>query len=434
MTCNLQRTNIINNFKSNNIVFVRKGNMLMWNFGAKLSKELIYKALSSVQDPHRDGDLVSNKLISSITIDDKNIICILEIDPKKAASYEAMRYKTESVLCQLKGVSSAQVILTAQKTPEKSSDKASNKTPAQTAAPQKQAANTKPDSTPPQPPPHTHHQKQAQAKAPSVNPPLKRPDVRHIIAVSSGKGGVGKSTIAFNLSVALKNLGHKVGLVDIDIYGPSQPRLSGLTGINYSASKPYTNEDGKIIPPEAHGIKIMSMGFLIKEESPLIWRGPMVQSAVMQLFRDVDWDGLDYLIIDMPPGTGDAQLTLAQKMPPDGAIIVSTPQDLSLIDARKGLEMYKKTGISIIGIVENMSIFTCPKCGEDTPIFGHDGAKLQAEEINVPFLGAIPLALDIRKSSDAGQPSTDKSYRDIALKVIEKSEQRIKEKTEPSNE
>jgi ATP-binding protein involved in chromosome partitioning len=154
----------------------------------------------------------------------------------------------------------------------------------------------------------------------------------------------------------------------------------------------------------------------------------------MQLFRDVDWDGLDYLIIDMPPGTGDAQLTLAQKMPPDGAIIVSTPQDLSLIDARKGLEMYKKTGISIIGIVENMSIFTCPKCGEDTPIFGHDGAKLQAEEINVPFLGAIPLALDIRKSSDAGQPSTDKSYRDIALKVIEKSEQRIKEKTEPSNE
>ena len=407
----------------------------MWNFGAKLSKELIYEALSSVQDPHKGGDLVSNELISSITIDDKNIICILEIDPKKAASYETMRHKTESVLCQLKGVKSAQVILTAQKAPEKSTENPTDKASAQTTAPQKQAANAKLDSAPS----HSHHQKQAQAKAPSVNPPLKRPDVRHIIAVSSGKGGVGKSTIAFNLSVALKNLGHKVGLVDIDIYGPSQPRLSGLTGINYSTSKPDTNEDGKIIPPEAHGIKIMSMGFLVEEESPLIWRGPMVQSAVMQLFRDVDWDGLDYLIIDMPPGTGDAQLTLAQKMPPDSAIIVSTPQDLSLIDARKGLEMYKKTGVPILGIVENMSIFTCPKCGEDTPIFGHDGAKLQAEKINVPFLGAIPLALDIRQSSDAGQPSTDKSYSEIAMKVAKKSEQSkselsIEEKVESADE
>lgn len=398
--------------------------MLMWNFGAKLSKELIYKALSSVQDPHRDGDLVSNELISSITIDDKNIICILEIDPKKAAAYETMRNKTESILCQLKGVKSAQVILTAEKPAQKPADKPVEKpvektAPQSSAAAQEQTTSAQPASAQP----HAHHQKQTQAKAPSVNPPLKRPDVRHIIAVSSGKGGVGKSTIAFNLSVALKNLGHKVGLVDIDIYGPSQPRLSGLTGINYSTSKPDTNEDGKIIPPEAHGIKIMSMGFLVEEESPLIWRGPMVQSAVMQLFRDVDWDGLDYLIIDMPPGTGDAQLTLAQKMPPDSAIIVSTPQDLSLIDARKGLEMYKKTGVPILGIVENMSIFTCPKCGEDTPIFGHDGAKLQAEKINVPFLGAIPLALDIRQSSDAGQPSTDKSYSEIAMKVAKKSEQ-----------
>ena len=365
----------------------------MWNFASKnkskQSQDKIRKALASIDDPCAEGDIVSNKIVSSVTIDNKNVICVLEIKPENADKFEHIRPKIESKLCEVKGVDSAQIIFTAEK--------------------QQSEAST-PSALPPAP-------KQTGTKPPP-SPPLERPDVKHILAVSSGKGGVGKSTVSFNLAIALKNKGFKVGLLDADIYGPSQPRLSGLTEINYSGSKPDTNQDGKIIPPEAHGLKIMSMGFLIDEENPLIWRGPMIQSAITQLFRDVDWNGLDYLIIDMPPGTGDAQLTLAQKMPPDGAIIVSTPQDLALIDARKGLEMYKKTNVPVLGIIENMSVFTCPSCGESTPIFGHDGAKQQAEDIDVPFLGAIPLALDIRKASDNGTPSTEQAFIDIADKLI----------------
>tara|TARA_R110000868_G_scaffold100564_2_gene276515 strand:+ start:165 stop:1280 length:1116 start_codon:yes stop_codon:yes gene_type:complete len=365
----------------------------MWKFASKLaakpSEENIYAMLATIADPSGQGDIVSNKRVSNITIENKNIICILEIDPAKAADFENIRINTESKLREIKGIQSAQVILTAE-TPSQESQ----------AAPQAQSG------LKPAP--------QMQAKKTPPTPPLVRPDVKHMIAISSGKGGVGKSTVSFNLAIALKDLGYKVGLLDADIYGPSQPRLSGLTGIDFSNSKPDTNENGKIIPPQAHGLKIMSMGFLVGEESPLIWRGPMVQSAIVQLFRDVDWDGLDYLIIDMPPGTGDAQLTLAQKMPPDSAIIVSTPQDLALIDARKGLEMYKKTDVPISGIIENMSVFTCPKCGENTPIFGHDGAKEQAAAIGIAFLGAIPLDIAIRQSADKGQPSANQAFIDIA--------------------
>lgn len=355
----------------------------MWKiaslFTAKPKQEDIYNILSSIENLDKNGNIVSDKTVSSVTLDDGNVICILEIDPKKAAAFEPIRIKTESLLLQIKGVKSAQVILTAENT----------------AKEEKKLPEIQPTRKPP-------------------SPPLERPNVKKIIAISSGKGGVGKSTVSFNLAVALKQLGHKVGLLDADIYGPSQPRLTGLLDINYSGSKPDTNSEGKIIPPEAHGLKIMSMGFLIDEENPLIWRGPMVQSAITQLFRDVDWNGLDYLIIDMPPGTGDAQLTLAQKMPPDGAVIISTPQDLSLIDARKGLEMYKKTNIPILGIIENMSLFTCPHCGETSEIFGHEGAKNQAEEINIPFLGAIPLDINIRQTSDEGRPSQNNVFLDIA--------------------
>jgi ATP-binding protein involved in chromosome partitioning len=365
----------------------------MWKFASKFaakpSEENIYALLSTIADPNGQGDIVSNNRVSNITIDNKNIICILEIDPTKAADFENIRLNTESKLREIKGVDAAQVILTAEKSTAKEQD-----------TPQPQSGL--------KPPP------QMQGTKPPPAPPLARPDVKHMIAISSGKGGVGKSTVSFNIAIALKDLGFKVGLLDADIYGPSQPRLSGLTGIDFSNTKPDTNENGKIIPPQAHGLSIMSMGFLVGEESPLIWRGPMVQSAIVQLFRDVDWDGLDYLIIDMPPGTGDAQLTLAQKMPPDSAIIVSTPQDLALIDARKGLEMYKKTNISISGIIENMSVFTCPKCGENTPIFGHDGAKQQAAAIGIPFLGAIPLDITIRQSADKGQPSVNQAFIDIA--------------------
>lgn len=223
--------------------------------------------------------------------------------------------------------------------------------------------------------------------------------VKHVIAVASGKGGVGKSTIAANLALALKSIGLKTGLMDADIYGPSVPRLMGITGI-----KPETTDTGKIKPLAVYGIKVMSMGFMIDENAPIIWRGPMVSKAIKQFLYDVDWGNLDILVIDMPPGTGDAQLTLAQKSPLSGAIIVTTPQDIALIDARKGLEMFRKVGAPVLGLIENMSMFICPHCGKKTHIFGQDGAKREAEKIGCDFIGSLPLDSKIRETSDLGTP------------------------------
>lgn len=354
----------------------------------------LYDALKAVNTPDNAADIVSAGIVSSLSTLNGQTLCILEIpSAAEASAYEKTRAAAESVLKNIHGIQNVQVILTAEST--------APAVPSNAPAPQASGCGSK-------------------AAKPPPSAALPRPDIKHIIAISSGKGGVGKSTVAFNLAIALKQRGFKVGILDADIYGPSQPRLSGLQNINYTQGKPDTNQDGKIIPPEAHGLKIMSIGFLIDEESPLIWRGPMVQSAIVQLFRDVAWDGLDYLLIDMPPGTGDAQLTLAQKMPPDGAIIVSTPQDLALIDARKGLEMYKKTNIPILGLIENMSLFTCPKCGEVSEIFGHNGAMHEAEKLGIKFLGAIPLNMGIREAADGGTPATDKSFNDIADNIIAK--------------
>jgi ATP-binding protein involved in chromosome partitioning len=254
------------------------------------------------------------------------------------------------------------------------------------------------------------------------------PHVRHIIAIASGKGGVGKSTVATNLAIALANQGLNIGLLDADIYGPSIPLMMGL-----SNQKPVQNDlSKKLMPIDQHGVHCMSIGFLTDPNAPMIWRGPMVQSAIIQLLRDVEWGSpqkpIDILIIDLPPGTGDAQLTMAQKIKLDGAIIVSTPQDVALIDARKGLTMFQKTNVPIIGIIENMSIFCCPHCGNSTPIFGTHGAKETAKKEGVPFLGAIPIDLDIRVQGDAGTPFvrayTDnpitKTYKEIASKIQEK--------------
>jgi len=224
------------------------------------------------------------------------------------------------------------------------------------------------------------------------------PGISAVIAVASGKGGVGKSTTALNLALGLRDLGLRVGLLDADIYGPSIPRLTGLR------EKPELNDERKMIPLERFGLSIMSIGFLVEEDTAMIWRGPMVMSAITQMLRDVAWGTLDVLVVDMPPGTGDAQLTLAQNVPLKGAIIISTPQDLSLIDARRGLAMFKKVNVPVLGIVENMSYFQCPHCGTRSDIFGHGGARHEAERLEVPFLGEIPLHMSIRSSSDAGNP------------------------------
>ncbi|HPQ50295.1 MAG TPA: iron-sulfur cluster carrier protein ApbC [Alphaproteobacteria bacterium] len=252
-------------------------------------------------------------------------------------------------------------------------------------------------------------------------PTQKIPDVKDIIAVSSGKGGVGKSTVAINLALAIAETGRKVGLLDADIYGPSIPRLAGI-----SKMKAQQDHDGRLLPIDAHGLKIMSMGLMVDEDSPMIWRGPMAQSALLQMIRDVVWDGLDVLVIDMPPGTGDIHLTLAQRVPLSGGVIVSTPQDIALIDARKGLEMFRKVAVPILGIVENMSYFMCPECGHREDIFGHGGARDEATRLGVPFLGEIPLHARIRELSDLGTPVTTadptsaqaKSFGDIAGLIL----------------
>lgn len=338
-------------------------------------KDKIMAALAGVE--FGGGDIVSMKMVSSLQVDaNRNVVFAVEVDPAMGASMEPLRQQAENAVKKISGIKNVSAILTAER---------------------KEAA---------QPDPHGMNK----------NPPLVLP-INHIIAVGSGKGGVGKSTVAFNIAVALAEQGHSVGLLDADIYGPSVPRLTGMAG-----QKPVTNEAGKLVPLEAYGLKIMSMGFLVEEEKAMIWRGPMVQTAFYQMLRDVVWhDGdkkLDYLIIDMPPGTGDVQLTLAQKVPVSGAVIVSTPQDLALVDARKAIAMFEKTNVPVLGIVENMSSYCCPNCGHVDNIFGHGGAKDEAEKRGVNFLGEIPLNALIREESDNGQKASHPSYAAIAQNIL----------------
>lgn len=339
---------------------------------ADATKQDVMDALSGVGDLDSDRDIVSAGLVSDAFVADGKVFFSIVIPAERAKAYEPVRLAAEEAVKALPGVASAMVALTA----ERKADEGR-------AAP---------------PPPPTSR------KAPAA-PPGDRPKpgitgVTHIIAVASGKGGVGKSTTAINLAVALSGLGLSVGLLDADIYGPSVPRLMGVSG------KPQT-VDGRIIRPmEAHGIRAMSMGFLVDEATPMVWRGPMVMQALVQLMREVDWKGTDVLVVDMPPGTGDAQLTMAQQVPLAGAVVVSTPQDLALIDARKAIAMFEKVSVPVLGIVENMSTFICPDCGNRHDIFGHGGARADAERFGVPFLGEIPLEIAIRTQSDAGAPVT----------------------------
>jgi ATP-binding protein involved in chromosome partitioning len=247
------------------------------------------------------------------------------------------------------------------------------------------------------------------------------PGVKHVMAVSSGKGGVGKSTVAVNLAVALRLAGARVGVLDADIYGPNIPMM-------LKAEKLPEQKDGKIAPAESHGVKLISMGFFVPEETAVVWRGPMVHTAIQQLFRDVLWGELDYLLIDLPPGTGDAQLTLSQLVPLAGAITVTTPQEVALHDVRKGMMMFQKVNVPLLGIIENMSYFVCGHCGERTEIFSYGGGERAAEKLGVPFLGRIPIDPAIRSGGDTGRPSViaqpdsaqAKAFRDIAAKVMER--------------
>ncbi len=352
---------------------------------AEISRESILEALKKLPNPVSDRDLVDAGMISGIAVRDGNVQFSIEIDPARAEAMEPVRSAAEQAVAALPGVLSVTAILTAESAPRQA---------AQGPA-----------------------QDQAAARRPGAPA-----GVSHIIAVASGKGGVGKSTTAANLALALAANGLSVGLLDADVYGPSQPRMLGITG------RP-DSPDGKVLMPmRNYGIEVMSIGFLVAEDQPVIWRGPMVMGALQQMLNDVAWGTLDVLVVDMPPGTGDAQLTMSQNVPLAGAIIVSTPQDIALLDARKGLNMFRKVDVPVLGIIENMSYFLCPNCGHQSDVFGHGGARAEAEKLGCDFLGEVPLDIDIRTTSDGGRPivvSDPESphaavYREIAARVWQK--------------
>ncbi len=370
-----------------------------------VTREQVQERLKAVTGPDFESDIVSLGLLSDIFIADGKVFFSITVPAERADALEPMRLAAEKAVKEIPGVTGALVTLTAEKKGGRTSDDAP-------PPPRRVSGHATPPAQPsaaPRPAP------QRAAAKPGI------PGVGAIIAVASGKGGVGKSTTAVNIALGLSAIGLKVGILDADIYGPSMPRLLGLSG------RPETVEGRILKPMENYGIKVMSMGFMVDEETPMIWRGPMVISAITQMLREVAWGELDVLVVDMPPGTGDAQLTMAQQVPLAGAVVVSTPQDLALIDARKGLSMFRKVDVPVLGIVENMSYFVAPDTGTRYDIFGHGGARREAERLKVPFLGEVPLHMDIRSHSDEGTPVTvvepnsihAQIYRDIARKVWE---------------
>jgi len=349
---------------------------------ATVTQDDVLSVLKRIAAPDGRGNVVSAGLVSGIAIQGGTVMFALTTSPQHVRTMENLRGAVEKAVLALPGVEKAMVALTAERAPG-------------------------------QPP-----------QAPAAQPAARGtgvPGIRHLIAVASGKGGVGKSTTAVNLALALHSLGLKVAVLDADVYGPSMPKLFGLTG------KPEASgaQGKKMKPMTRYGVELMSIGFLVPEDTAMIWRGPMVMSALTQLLRETEWGEADVMVIDMPPGTGDVQLSLAQQTPLSGAVIVSTPQDLALIDARKGLNMFRKVNVPVIGIVENMSYFTCTKCGERHEIFGHGGAREEAQRIGVPFLGEIPLDKEVRLRSDSGEPVVATQpdslhtaiYRDVARQV-----------------
>jgi ATP-binding protein involved in chromosome partitioning len=328
---------------------------------ANVTKEQVLAELKRIAAPDGRGNIVSAGLVSEIAVNDGQVMFALNAEPQHIKAMEQLQAFVQKAVAALPGVKKAMVALTAERAPTRE------------VGPKVSSAQTLRNGV---------------------------PGVKHLIAVASGKGGVGKSTTAINLALALKSLGLKVAVLDADVYGPSMPKLFGLSG------KPEASDaDGKRMKPmQRFGVEVASIGFLVDEGTAMIWRGPMVMSALTQLLREVAWSETDVMVIDMPPGTGDAQLTLAQQTPLSGAVIVSTPQDLALIDARKGINMFNKVNVPLLGIVENMSYFLCSNCGTRHEIFGHGGARAEAEKLGVPFLGEVPLDMELRQRSDSGEP------------------------------
>ena len=384
---------------------------------AKITEERVLEALRRVRDPERGKDLVSLGMIGGLAIKDGNVGFSVEVDAARGAGAEPLRKAAEQAVFALDGVTSVTAVLTA----HRKAGPAPGGVGPNGVGPDRDG----PDRDGPDRDGPGGSGPGANAPAAGQGPAPRGPGadrIGSIVAIASGKGGVGKSTTAANLALALMAEGARTGLLDADIYGPSMPRMMGVRG------KP-TTADGKVLDPMmGHGVKLMSMGFLVDEETPMIWRGPMVMSALQQLLHDVAWGPLDVLVVDMPPGTGDAQLTLAQTARLSGAIIVSTPQDIALLDARKGLNMFRKVDVPVLGIVENMSYFQCPHCGERSDVFSHGGARREAERLGVPFLGEIPLDIAIRETSDGGRPivaaepdgAHAAAYREIAAQVLDR--------------
>ena len=355
-----------------------------------VSKDQVLAALAKVPSPNGVA-LPDARVLSDVVVSDGKVFFSLTVDAAAVKAWEPVRKAAEDAVRAISGVQSALVALTAERSGGASGSR-----------PQQPAGQSAPRAAHP---------------ADKVQPGI--PGVDAVIAVASGKGGVGKSTTAVNLALGLRDLGLKVGMLDADIYGPSLPKLLAIR------EKPQTIGGTRLKPIERYGLTVMSIGFLIDEETPMIWRGPMVMSAITQMLREVEWGKLDVMVVDMPPGTGDAQLTMAQQVPLKGAVIVSTPQDLALIDARRGVAMFKRVNVPVLGVVENMSYFLCPSCGTRSDIFGHGGARQEAGRLGVPFLGEVPLHMTIREKSDSGLPvvATEpdgphaKIYREIAAKV-----------------
>jgi ATP-binding protein involved in chromosome partitioning len=362
---------------------------------AEITRERVLDALAGVIDPERGQNVVALDMVSGIVIKGSNVGFAIEVEPTKAQAKEPLRLACERAVLALPGVTSVTAVLTAERA--------------------QGGAQARPGGSP------------MARGAPATDPKTlggkpSLPGIGAVVAVASGKGGVGKSTTSVNLALALARLGQRVGLLDADIYGPSQPRMLGIAG------RPRSPDGKKLLPMENYGVRVMSMGFLVDEDAPMIWRGPMVQSAIQQMLGDVEWGELDFLVVDLPPGTGDAQLTMAQRVPLAGALIVSTPQDIALLDARKALNMFRKVDVPVLGILENMSYFVCPHCGGRAEIFSHGGARRTADKFGVDFLGEIPLDLLIREETDAGRPPVvshpdgpqARAYLEVAEAVLAK--------------